>query len=61
MSSSFANTHNLDLLIFNSIYSVIICKLYKYAIISREITSHLRTHHWADGSLTSHQIKAIYN
>jgi hypothetical protein len=54
MSFSFANIHNLDLLIFNSIYSVIIYKLYKYTIILREITSYLRTYHQADGSLTSH-------
>jgi hypothetical protein len=62
MSSSFANTYNnLDLLIFDSIYGVIICKLCKYAVVPREITSHLRTHHRADGGLALHQIKAIHD
>jgi hypothetical protein len=48
-----------DLLIFDFIYGVIICKICQYAIVPREIASHLRTHHQKEEGLTTQQIKTI--
>lgn len=50
-----------DLLIFDSIYGVIICKACQYAFVPAEIASHLRTKHQKDKGFTAAQITAIAN
>jgi hypothetical protein len=60
--SSCANTYdNLDLLIFDFVYGLIICKQCKYTIVPCEIVSHLRAHHRISKRLILHQIKTIYD
>ncbi|KAH6662285.1 hypothetical protein B0J14DRAFT_687285 [Halenospora varia] len=48
-----------DILIFDSAYGVIICKLCQYALVPREIANHLQAQHQKDEGLTTQQIKAI--
>lgn len=48
-----------DLLIFDSTYGVIICKICQYALVPREIGNHLQTQHQKEEGLTTHHIRAI--
>ncbi|KAE9368147.1 hypothetical protein N431DRAFT_443620 [Stipitochalara longipes BDJ] len=50
-----------DLLTFDSVYGVIICKACQYALVPVEIASHLRTKHQKDKRFTAAQITAIAN
>ena len=55
-------SHTLDdLLIFDSVHGVIICKVCQYALVPAEITSHLRTIHQKDTGFTAAQITTIAN
>lgn len=50
-----------NLLIFDLVYGVVICKVCQYALVSGEIASHLRTTHQKDRGFTAAQITAIAN
>jgi hypothetical protein len=60
--ASYSPSHAPDgLLIFDSVYGVIICKACQYALVPAEIASHLRTMHRKDRGFTAAQITAITN
>ncbi len=48
-----------DLLIFDAIYGVIICKLCQYAVVPNTVASHLRALHQKDEGLTFAQVRAL--
>ena len=59
LTASALNGVRENLLIFDAAYGIIICKLCQYAVVPREVASHLRDLHRKEEGLTAAQIRII--